>query len=176
MSISTHVPRAGDDLLRHLWTLYHRLLFQPTSPVRETTRVIVGNVIQRLFQPTSPVRETTRVIVGNVIQRLFQPTSPVRETTRVSPRRAEARGAFQPTSPVRETTVRIGQRTPASLFQPTSPVRETTLREALEDDTVQISTHVPRAGDDELIAVMAGVQLAFQPTSPVRETTVYYYD
>ena len=93
MSISTHVPRAGDDLLRHLWTLYHRLLFQPTSPVRETTRVIVGNVIQRLFQPTSPVRETTRV----------------------SPRRAEARGAFQPTSPVRETTVRIGQRTPASL-------------------------------------------------------------
>ena len=131
MSISTHVPRAGDDLLRHLWTRYHRLLFQPTSPVRETTRVIVGNVIQRLFQPTSPVRETT---------------------------------------------VRIGQRTPASLFQPTSPVRETTLREALECKANKISTHVPRAGDDELIAVMAGVQLAFQPTSPVRETTVYYYD
>ncbi len=35
-SISTHVPRAGDDLMRELGLDWDKE-FQPTSPVRETT-------------------------------------------------------------------------------------------------------------------------------------------
>ena len=35
-----------------------------------------------------------------------------------------------------------------------------------------ISTHVPRAGDDERQFVIDRLNIAFQPTSPVRETTI----
>ncbi len=56
--ISTHVPRAGDDvdvLIIHNFAFK----FQPTSPVRETTRGSAPLGLQYIFQPTSPVRETT---------------------------------------------------------------------------------------------------------------------
>ena len=35
----------------------------------------------------------------------------------------------------------------------------------------RISTHVPRAGDDPLTVLMIAQDKRFQPTSPVRETT-----
>ncbi len=58
-------------------------------------------------------------------------------------------------------------------FQPTSPVRETTGRPQSQRQNQYISTHVPRAGDDDLFAVYEITATGFQPTSPVRETTFY---
>ena len=60
-----------------------------------------------------------------------------------------------------------------SEFQPTSPVRETTSLYDVIDDTYAISTHVPRAGDDDIRYFGAKITVKFQPTSPVRETTFY---
>ena len=59
--ISTHVPRAGDDLPLPCGRSNHPG-FQPTSPVRETTRKKLPAQRKALnkFQPTSPVRETTK--------------------------------------------------------------------------------------------------------------------
>ena len=57
-------------------------LFQPTSPVRETTLPDGLSVGGYLFQPTSPVRETTDLeLAHKLTDTVFQPTSPVRETT-----------------------------------------------------------------------------------------------
>ena len=56
---------------------------------------------------------------------------------------------FQPTSPVRETTHDAGVTVVPGIFQPTSPVRETTSAFLpLLRGQAEISTHVPRAGDD----------------------------
>ncbi len=80
---------------------------------------------------------------------------------------------FQPTSPVRETTFPWFRHHSRYIrFQPTSPVRETTEVSVVELSEVDISTHVPRAGDDPRTLSPAGPGSVFQPTSPVRETTV----
>ena len=86
--------------------------------------------------------------IGKLRDFAFQPTSPVRETTRRCCRCEDLHG-FQPTSPVRETTSdKARQDLEAKLFQPTSPVRETTGLVCAQVHPDQISTHVPRAGDD----------------------------
>ena len=56
-------------------------------------------------------------------------------------------------------------------FQPTSPVRETTTWLFFSADVAAISTHVPRAGDDQEVRITVLAMYLFQPTSPVRETT-----
>ena len=78
---------------------------------------------------------------------------------------------FQPTSPVRETTFGECSLAREFTFQPTSPVRETTVNLFVCNGLDLISTHVPRAGDDEDQSPPSDKGPLFQPTSPVRETT-----
>ena len=60
VSISIHVPRAGDDLDVHIEQSY-LCVFQSTSPVRGTTRGYVSRKSDGIiFQSTSPVRGTTQ--------------------------------------------------------------------------------------------------------------------
>ena len=111
------------------------------------------------------------LLPGSLSARLFQPTSPVRETTGDGQREAFRRNHFNPRPP-------CGRRRPGQHAQ---------------DRRGNISTHVPRAGDDPGIdrirrqcghfnprppcgrrrALGYVVQMCkvFQPTSPVRETT-----
>ena len=149
-SISTHVPRAGDDRsTRSLSSV--SVTFQPTSPVRETTRVIdlrIGRAMQ--FQPTSPVRETTqfkqeadalaqisthvpRAGDDVLLQQMrgagndFNPRPPCGRRRVPQAGQRHGKNGFQPTSPVRETTsFTPSGRAKSYKFQPTSPVRETT--------------------------------------------------
>ena len=78
--ISTHVPRAGDDRLTSSSMPPER--FQPTSPVRETTKTKhiktrhkpISTHVPRAGDDDSPQCHNERA-------NGFQPTSPVRETT-----------------------------------------------------------------------------------------------
>ena len=78
---------------------------------------------------------------------------------------------FQPTSPVRGTTLTLANSPLWRPFQPTSPVRGTTPVPRYYIDRLDISTHVPRAGDDLVYDDFPAVFGEFQPTSPVRGTT-----
>ena len=168
--ISTHVPRAGDDLLpayrvshvryfnprppcgRRLSSPFHFfnfLLFQPTSPVRETTDILMLRRLPLKFQPTSPVRETTvcrRSVCNQVIA--ISTHVPRAGDDRQSPHRLDTTTYFNPRPP-------CGRRH----------------RDAQAQWSLVISTHVPRAGDDRLDVPKANYLNEFQPTSPVRETT-----
>ncbi len=79
-AISTHVPRAGDDRKRN-GRKSNFPDFNPRPPCGRRRIAIPGREVLQIFQPTSPVRETTCAMNISSRQRLFQPTSPVRETT-----------------------------------------------------------------------------------------------
>ena len=126
--ISTHVPRAGDDEKGDSEFL-PVLIFQPTSPVRETTS---SN------QPPGPG------------PRYFNPRPPCG-------RRLVRAGASLTQKTISTHVPRAGDDDAVlpsfdrpDLFQPTSPVRETTAMTAAPHTGQAISTHVPRAGDDHI--------------------------
>ena len=175
MTISTHVPRAGDDgdrpacggqgtdfnprppcgrRQRGSSLLFVFPEFQPTSPVRETTCICFCCTLHKQFQPTSPVRETSGILSpASSFSPKFQPTSPVRETTRAKRPRLQYRKRFQPTSPVRETT--FDRRGTAWLIGISTHVPRAGDDRRRGDRVfpgVQISTHVPRAGDDSSVS------------------------
>ena len=125
-NISTHVPRAGDDVTKSTMQAVPPG-FQSTSPVRETTPTMTQ------ASPSSPI--STHVPRAGDDRTCFQ-NSPAFQNFNPRPpcgrRRlrltaSQYQGIFQPTSPVRETTwiLRITKIYSLS-FQPTSPVRETT--------------------------------------------------
>ena len=88
-------------------------------------------------------------MVPSAVETVLSPTFPVWWTTEIIPATSQ-RSIFQPTSPVRGTTpATIPRTTGGWLFQPTSPVRGTTQGADRIDQIILISTHVPRAGDDE---------------------------
>ena len=147
--ISTHVPRAGDDLVLEISSNTLARYFNPRPPCGRRLAVPVGGAGKRGisthvpragddplrrsvrrtwpdFNPRPPCGRRRALIISMVTRLLFQPTSPVRETT--VKRTKEARAATE--------------------FQPTSPVRETTIQFPPAERAVTISTHVPRAGDD----------------------------
>ena len=101
--ISTHVPRAGDDVLDSTPKTAAEI-FQPTSPVRETTPVLTGFGVSvaisthvpragddgrwdmwckcaKYFNPRPPCGRRLLAEARPGLYNLFQPTSPVRETT-----------------------------------------------------------------------------------------------
>ena len=147
-SISTHVPRAGDDLVQ-AFSLVRIPYFNPRPPCGRRLFPCVTLAAAVPFQPTSPVRETTWGMGEIVrIENLFQPTSPVRETTDEKSGGPLCHYNFNPRPPCgRRLVISSGPFSPA-IFQPTSPVRETTGPDPVHDALCAISTHVPRAGDD----------------------------
>ena len=78
---------------------------------------------------------------------------------------------FQPTSPAKGTTQRWKQWTKLPRFQPTSPAKGTTPVKLVFHRVVDISTHVPRKGDDSISFSQKRTFRRFQPTSPAKGTT-----
>ena len=147
--------------------------FQPTSPVRETTRPLHGLRKRDMdFNPRPPCGRRHNSGADGVVRKGFQPTSPVRETTALEDVMVPKAPLFQPTSPVRETTEYSGDGwIECNYFNPRPPCgRRLVLSNELITTHV-ISTHVPRAGDDAFGTASAQTAPVFQPTSPVRETT-----
>ena len=123
--ISTHVPRAGDDCPAQR-DLPISPNFNPRPPCGRRPRTVSICLSKLLFQPTSPVRETTTFSRATCIVIGFQPTSPVRETTTASAVPPPVAENFNPRPPCgRRHATRMFCLTKQE-FQPTSPVRETT--------------------------------------------------
>ncbi len=81
LPISTHVPRAGDDIQRLSWKFWCGN-FNPRPPCGRRPTAPQDSGTSYIFQPTSPVRETTLLSgISFTSYKTFQPTSPVRETT-----------------------------------------------------------------------------------------------
>ena len=150
-AISTHVPRAGDDV-HPIPLVVVNVTFQPTSPVRETTRPLHGLRKRDMdFNPRPPCGRRHNSGADGVVRKGFQPTSPVRETTALEDVMVPKAPLFQPTSPVRETTLVL---TPVTSlmrdFNPRPPCGRRRRQGADGSGLNRISTHVPRAGDDQL--------------------------
>ena len=151
VSISIHVPRAGDDLDVHIEQSY-LCVFQSTSPVRGTTisDMSLSQAIS-LFQSTSPVRGTTRGYVSRKSDGIiFQSTSPVRGTTQSNsiskgdngisihvPRAGDdqlcsnmvlVNTDFNPRPPCGGRPLHLRRNMVLQRFQSTSPVRGTTAK------------------------------------------------
>ena len=147
VSISTHVPRAGDDS-----ALHHAIYVRPISthvPRAGDDRISSSSATAATsFQPTSPVRETTR-LSGNAFPRPSISTHVPRAGDDASPPFLfHSRPYFNPRPPCGRRRIERGFPQDRKLFQPTSPVRETTQPKQAAKVAVGISTHVPRAGDD----------------------------
>ncbi len=129
--------------LHHIWNAVICILFQPTSPVRETTSSCGKLSGPMIFQPTSPVRETTRSAPPSGGEDVFQPTSPVRETT----------------TEVKDGLLLIG----ISTHVPRAG-DDCGLDGAVPEPL--ISTHVPRAGDDLNGRKSKTIRWNFNPRPP----------
>ena len=80
---------------------------------------------------------------------------------------------FQSTSPARGTTAKRIPRFFWRLnFNPRPPCGGRQANNRVHLGRVYISIHVPRAGDDDIIILLAFLLLLFQSTSPVRGTTL----
>ena len=192
--ISTHVPRAGDDY-GSLLSIQRPFNFNPRPPCGRRLDVTAESAVVMLFQPTSPVRETTpRPAVFQGLCRQISTHVPRAGDDQAAPTDRSARQNFNPRPPCGRRPVNAETYTAAGQFQPTSPVRETTViytfghtgivisthvpragddfRALSSWRQAEISTHVPRAGDDQYRFDPYTGQPLFQPTSPVRETTL----
>ena len=102
--ISTHVPRTGHDPFHQISRLVHRN-FNPRAPYGARLVGCSADFTGLSFQPTCPVRGTTRWRSGSAPRRAtFQPTCPVRGTTFAKISLPSCERQFQPTCPVRGTT------------------------------------------------------------------------
>ena len=170
--ISTHVPRAGDDLVM-LAVRFIILHFNPRPPCgRRLPSWEVHQQIRAKFQPTSPVRETTRSeAAGQLEPGAFQPTSPVRETTRSGCRPVNAGKDFNPRPPCGRRLCRMACLWADTYFNPRPPCGRRRLH-AVTADTGNIDFNPrPPCGRRLRGSAPLGLQYIFQPTSPVRETT-----
>ena len=170
-NISTHVPRAGDDpgIDRIRRQCGH---FNPRPPCGR--RRALGYVVQmcKVFQPTSPVRETTTCgsparpvqLISTHVPRAGDDgqyfTNEYRNPN-FNPRPPCGR---RPLSPEDDT---IGD----SAFQPTSPVRETTKSNGKARQHFYDFNPRPPCGRRQHNGRLHMTEIIFQPTSPVRETT-----
>ena len=146
--ISTHVPREGDDSGTSSACGRH-IQFQPTSPARGTTSYPSFLPHMGQFQPTSPARGTTAVLQAHVAGIYNFNPRPPRGGRPPIPVFSHTWGNFNPRPP------RGGRRRLAAGMQ----------------SYYQISTHVPREGDDPIKLAMLTDTFLFQPTSPARGTT-----
>ena len=194
-TISTHVPRAGDDLYLAMNSLPH-MSFQPTSPVRETTLSAPPAPRQPpYFNPRPPCgRRPSPPTAAGSSPADFNPRPPCgrRRWTRLNlpariristhvPRAGDDAKIWTLIDPSGNISTHVpragddhhdaGVTVVPGIFQPTSPVRETTSDIPCLTTSAIISTHVPRAGDDGGLLQLRRRLALFQPTSPVRETT-----
>ena len=105
--ISIHVPREGDDHFPRL-RLKPQAQFQSTSPARGTTpqRLHQPYTCQN-FNPRPPRGGRPNCILSPLISKLFQSTSPARGTTSISRPYLSNVKSFQSTSPARGTTAKL---------------------------------------------------------------------
>ena len=121
--ISTHVPRAGDDG-QYFTNEYRNPNFNPRPPCgRRPLSPEDDTIGDSAFQPTSPVRETTKSN-GKARQHFydFNPRPPCGRRQH-NGRLHMTEIIFQPTSPVRETTSSSSASTYCNLanFNPRPP-------------------------------------------------------
>ena len=167
LRISTHVPRAGHDgNIRY--TLTPAVQFQPTCPVRGTTRKSFP-YRARLphFNPRAPCGARPRSC------EVFHGADPI--STHV-PRAGHdepnngimlVHQQFQPTRPIRGATwPRRPCTTRIFRFQPTRPIRGATLQIMAVDVFHVISTHAPHTGRDPQDVRAADRLSDFNPRAP----------
>ncbi len=167
LRISTHVPRAGHDgNIRY--TLTPAVQFQPTCPVRGTTRKSFP-YRARLphFNPRAPCGARPRSC------EVFHGADPI--STHV-PRAGHdepnngimlVHQQFQPTRPIRGATwPRRPCTTRIFRFQPTRPIRGATRRMFVLRIDYQISTHAPHTGRDYNLTQVTTSQHHFNPRAP----------
>ncbi len=118
------------------------------------------------FNPRPPCGRRRAATAGLRRQRIFQPTSPVRETTGAGNPLLSFRRDFNPRPPCGRRHLQILHRRFDQRFQPTSPVRETTWPARQLCIRPPISTHVPRAGDDQILDVLSQIIGHFNPRPP----------
>ena len=140
--------------------------FQPTSPVRETTQKIADVHFVSEFQPTSPVRETTNCSVSRSACTAISTHVPRAGDDAALHKILMQVADFNPRPPCGRRLARCAGSAGATRFQPTSPVRETTAKAVYETANQQISTHVPRAGDDLSVSTTRLPEQHFNPRPP----------
>ena len=124
------------------------------------------------FQPTCPVRGTTRIRrvqlhpdgISTHVPRTGHDERVIRTQTRPA--------VFQPTCPVRGTTFdsHLGD-SRTSDFNPRAPYGARRSGRGVGQRAGGISTHVPRTGHDRTAHSGRKGNIIFQPTCPVRGTT-----
>ena len=163
--------------------------FQSTSPVRGTTRTSSAAFTSKThFNPRPPCggRQVTEPLTLGLLE--FQSTSPVRGTTAEAAMGSDwhiisihvPRAGDDPCGTLRRRCCRYFNPRPpcggrqgrhhaperSGRFQSTSPVRGTTLAERCGGVVVDISIHVPRAGDDHDRSNREGQYRHFNPRPP----------
>ena len=168
--------------------------FQPTSPVRGTTRCAghrylgrhnfnprppCGGRHNRLikrrrkpdFNPRPPCGGRRYPIAAQANTMYFNPRPPCGGRLRIYTSSIYIRGISTHVPRAGDDNLSINKTSDKRTFQPTSPVRGTTKRSWYFRQKPRISTHVPRAGDDRFKLSITFSIFSFQPTSPVRGTT-----
>ncbi len=105
-SVFRHAPRAN---------------FNPRPPCGRRHAVLPSFDRPDLFQPTSPVRETTSIFSKDADTARFQPTSPVRETTGRPLWSGPGRCNFNPRPPCGRRRYHPNQPYPIENFNPRPP-------------------------------------------------------
>ncbi len=122
---------------------------------------------QQRFQPTSPVRETTWIQLGRSYLVLCISTHvPRAGDDRQSGTPCARNTYFNPRPPCGRRQGHLFDFQFFQEFQPTSPVRETTYPFGCLTMHIDISTHVPRAGDDISGRSQHARQTYFNPRPP----------
>ena len=186
LSISIHVPLAGDDVswrccaetsanfyprppcggrLTPQMTVVAGCTFLSTSPLRGTTGCLRRRGISASFLSTSPLRGTTPSAQPASCWSSFLSTSPLRGTT-YSLRSGWTPQAFLSTSPLRGTTLQKTLTLLPTTFLSTSPLRGTTEGDLGADPAQRISIHVPLAGDDRYRCRKSHPHTDFYPRPP----------
>ena len=142
-TISIHVPREGDDG-KTIFNEVHAYQFLSTSPARGTTPASG-------MLPRSPAN--------------FYPRPP-RGGRLYSFRISSGKRSFLSTSPARGTTLIFLVLAAVRLFLSTSPARGTTDSCYMMVSHHQISIHVPREGDDDVVQAADGGNYNFYPRPP----------
>ena len=151
-TISTHAPRTGSDIQRHIM-MQQQHNFNPRSPHGERPHATQSIMRARggYFNPRSPHGERlTRCGSGGLFF-TFQPTLPARGATARCMARRRRKSHFNPRSPHGErlaaNTARITIRIN---FNPRSPHGERPPPKPRRFARTDISTHAPRTGSDAI--------------------------
>ena len=101
-----------------------------------------------------------------LLQHDFNPRSPHGERPGMMTTNTSCKPYFNPRSPHGERHSAIGSVSIHAQFQPTLPARGATVHALAQRHRLNISTHAPRTGSDDISSILISHRVNFNPRSP----------